>query len=102
MTNYKWKRCQECGGKAAQSDNLYDNVAGETKAVGTRCLRCDATGSTTYWDKEQASTRARKRFELVKHFVGSVHCIGTKDAIELADSALTELYGPVPDELGDV
>ena len=100
----KWKRCQQCGANA-----IYKPWA-HTAGGDVGCLSC-TQGLTTpeWWDKEQANTRARKRFELVCSMAGNGSFdmnawanfeddmqYSLRHIADAADVMLAELYGEAP------
>jgi len=67
-------------------------VCGDTSSLA-------AYGSLRSWDELQASTRARKRFELVKAIVANgADPADSNFQLGWVEVWLDELYGPVPKE----
>lgn len=92
MTNYKWKRCQECGAKTA---SFPEGTVG--------CPECQIgiINNWEVWDGVQAATRARKRFELVCAAIsGECMSAGYGDIehmLKSIETLLTKMYGKVPE-----
>lgn len=97
MGSYKWKRCQRCGGEAKRTVDSDRTVRVKYRVW---CSRCGRMLPIEDWDHVQAGIRADKRFELVKATYSSQNDWHPKITVEIADSQLTEIYGPEPKEEG--